>query len=166
MLSSVIVSTLDRASSRISTRGFRNSARAMATRCFWPPESVRPRSPIDRPVAFREAGDIGTQPGQFRRTGDLRFRGIRDAPGDVLSQSRAEQEGLLRNKADLAADLFGIEIAQIDAVHEHSPGGGIEQPRDEMHQRTLAAARMAHNGHRGAGRSTRRFTAFRAVRPS
>mmetsp|Transcript_25491 Transcript_25491/g.76634 ORF Transcript_25491/g.76634 Transcript_25491/m.76634 type:complete len:81 (-) Transcript_25491:543-785(-) len=33
------------ASSSRSTAGFRRSARAMVTRCFWPPLSCSPRSP-------------------------------------------------------------------------------------------------------------------------
>ena len=33
------------ASSRISTAGFLSTARAMAIRCRWPPESLTPRSP-------------------------------------------------------------------------------------------------------------------------
>ena len=45
MRSSVSVSTLDSASSRIRMRGSRSSARAIAVRCFCPPESVMPRSP-------------------------------------------------------------------------------------------------------------------------
>ena len=42
---SVVASTLEVASSRISTRGAASSARAMATRWRWPPDRVRPRSP-------------------------------------------------------------------------------------------------------------------------
>jgi len=38
-------SSADVASSRIKARGSRISARAMATRCFWPPESWMPLSP-------------------------------------------------------------------------------------------------------------------------
>src|ERR1051326_4673319 len=38
-------SSADVASSKIRMRGFFSSARAMATRCFSPPESLRPRSP-------------------------------------------------------------------------------------------------------------------------
>mmetsp|Transcript_62549 Transcript_62549/g.204151 ORF Transcript_62549/g.204151 Transcript_62549/m.204151 type:complete len:81 (-) Transcript_62549:1860-2102(-) len=33
------------ASSKMSRRGSFNNARAMATRCFWPPESEEPASP-------------------------------------------------------------------------------------------------------------------------
>mmetsp|Transcript_23725 Transcript_23725/g.55289 ORF Transcript_23725/g.55289 Transcript_23725/m.55289 type:complete len:226 (-) Transcript_23725:1751-2428(-) len=41
------VSRADVASSRRSTFGFLTSARAIATRCFWPPESCVPLSPTD-----------------------------------------------------------------------------------------------------------------------
>ena len=43
---SVEASTEEVASSRISTRGLASSARAIAIRWRWPPERVRPRSPI------------------------------------------------------------------------------------------------------------------------
>ena len=43
--SSVYVSTADNASSSTRTRGSVMSARASAARCFWPPDSVMPRSP-------------------------------------------------------------------------------------------------------------------------
>ena len=46
---SLSASTLDVASSRISTRGSFSSARAMAMRCRWPPESFTPRSPTSVP---------------------------------------------------------------------------------------------------------------------
>ena len=45
MLCSVEASTEEVASSRISTRGSATSARAIASRWRWPPDSVRPRSP-------------------------------------------------------------------------------------------------------------------------
>ena len=43
---SVVASTEAVASSRISSRGSTTSARAIAIRCRWPPDSVMPRSPI------------------------------------------------------------------------------------------------------------------------
>mmetsp|Transcript_7462 Transcript_7462/g.16364 ORF Transcript_7462/g.16364 Transcript_7462/m.16364 type:complete len:99 (+) Transcript_7462:2383-2679(+) len=42
---SLAVSSADVASSRSSTEGSRTMARAMATRCFCPPDSLPPRSP-------------------------------------------------------------------------------------------------------------------------
>mmetsp|Transcript_92222 Transcript_92222/g.245015 ORF Transcript_92222/g.245015 Transcript_92222/m.245015 type:complete len:103 (-) Transcript_92222:523-831(-) len=48
------------ASSRTSTRGRRASARAMQTRCFWPPLNARPRSPagVSRPWGSEEANSF------------------------------------------------------------------------------------------------------------
>ena len=46
ILDSVVASTEAVASSRIRMRGSTSSARAIATRWRWPPESVIPRSPI------------------------------------------------------------------------------------------------------------------------
>ena len=43
---SVSVSTADRLSSKIITGALPASIRAMATRCFWPPDRVTPRSPM------------------------------------------------------------------------------------------------------------------------
>mmetsp|Transcript_19416 Transcript_19416/g.57753 ORF Transcript_19416/g.57753 Transcript_19416/m.57753 type:complete len:99 (+) Transcript_19416:117-413(+) len=40
-----LASRADVASSKISSRGSRTRARAMATRCFWPPLNWRPRAP-------------------------------------------------------------------------------------------------------------------------
>ena len=42
---SVALSSAEVASSKIKIRGRFRMARAMATRCFSPPESLRPRSP-------------------------------------------------------------------------------------------------------------------------
>src|SRR5581483_6436803 len=51
---SVAASTAESASSRTRTRGDAASTRASATRCFWPPESVIPRSPtrVSRPAGI------------------------------------------------------------------------------------------------------------------
>ena len=46
MCASVVASTDAVASSRMRTRGSTASARAIAMRWRWPPESVMPRSPI------------------------------------------------------------------------------------------------------------------------
>ena len=46
MSDSVVASTEAVASSRMRMRGSITSARAIASRCRWPPESVIPRSPM------------------------------------------------------------------------------------------------------------------------
>ncbi len=46
------------ASSRIRMSGFLTRARAMAMRCFWPPERWAPRAPTDvsRPSGWKDEG--------------------------------------------------------------------------------------------------------------
>ena len=81
-------------------RGLRMTARAMAVRCFWPPERVTPRSPtmVSKPrgnsrISVRDVGDGG---GVF----DLLVGGVGDAEGDVVADGVGEEEGLLRDEAD------------------------------------------------------------------
>mmetsp|Transcript_1445 Transcript_1445/g.4361 ORF Transcript_1445/g.4361 Transcript_1445/m.4361 type:complete len:88 (+) Transcript_1445:179-442(+) len=45
MARSLVESSAEVASSKISSGGFFSSVRAIATRCFSPPDSFRPRSP-------------------------------------------------------------------------------------------------------------------------
>ena len=59
------------ASSRMRMRGSRSSARAIASRCRWPPLMRTPRSPSDRVVAGRQRSDGALEPGGGRG-GDLR----------------------------------------------------------------------------------------------
>ena len=56
---SVELSSADVASSQMSRRGSRRKARAMATRCFSPPESFRPRSPtlVSKPCGMRSIAE-------------------------------------------------------------------------------------------------------------
>jgi hypothetical protein len=69
---SVAVSSADVASSRIRIGGALRMVRAMATRCFSPPESFSPRSPTGVLVAVWQTLD---ERGYLRHAG--RFRHIR-----------------------------------------------------------------------------------------
>src|SRR5256885_1361343 len=69
--SSVCVSTLERESSRIRMRGSRATARAIAVRCFCPPESVMPRSPTI--VSYFSANSC-TSPSRFAISAASRMR--------------------------------------------------------------------------------------------
>ena len=104
--SSVAVSTALSESSRIRMAGSRTSARAMAVRCFCPPESVMPRSPITRLQSLRERGDVAGESGQSRRVVAPRRRvASRAAEADVLRDRLGEEERLLRHHADPVAQL-------------------------------------------------------------
>ena len=47
----------------------------------------------------------------------------------------------------------GSRLLQIDSVQQHRAAGGVEQPRQQVHQGALARAGMAHDGERGPGRN-------------
>ncbi|CAA9326145.1 MAG: hypothetical protein AVDCRST_MAG11-2237, partial [uncultured Gemmatimonadaceae bacterium] len=67
----------------------------------------------------------------------------RDAP--------VEQHHLLRHHAELAAHARGVERAQVVAVEQHAPGGGVVHALHEPQHRALARARRAHERHGLAG---------------
>ena len=56
MAASVAESTAEVESSRISTAGLRSMARAMHSRCFWPPDTLTP--PWDRLVSKPSGKDM------------------------------------------------------------------------------------------------------------
>mmetsp|Transcript_18840 Transcript_18840/g.61750 ORF Transcript_18840/g.61750 Transcript_18840/m.61750 type:complete len:129 (-) Transcript_18840:1586-1972(-) len=57
-----LASSADVASSSTRHRGSRTSARAMATRCFWPPESWTPRAPT---AVRKPSGNVPTKSNAF-----------------------------------------------------------------------------------------------------
>ncbi len=62
MRASVSVSTEENASSRTRIGASERSARARAVRCFWPPESVIPRSPTTVSRPFGKRATSGARP--------------------------------------------------------------------------------------------------------
>ena len=98
---SVVASTDDVASSRISTRGSASSARAIAIRWRCPPESVSPALADARVIAVRQLSDEPGRLGALRRALDLRARRIRPRVGDVARDRVREQERIVIDDRDL-----------------------------------------------------------------
>ena len=154
---SVSVSTAESASSRIRIGGSIISARAIAVRCFWPPESVSPRSPT---VVVQRSGKVSTSTSR-RATATACFEildgvPLRGAEGDVAGDGVAEEERLLRHHADAPAQDAEREIAHVDAVDEDRARRRIVEPRQQAHERRLAAAGRADDGERRARRHAQR----------
>ena len=103
-------SRLDVASSRIRIRGSARIARAIATRCRWPPESRTPRSPTTVSYPSAKASANSSDVGDAARLEDLGLarRGARE--GHVLADRAVEEEGLLQDDAEVAA--VGVELAR------------------------------------------------------
>src|SRR5712692_4439252 len=127
MRSSVCVSTLESESSRIRIRGSRIAARAIAARCFCPPERVMPRSP------------------------NALFFVVRESEGDVAADGFAEQVGVLRDEADGLAQGGERPFADRAPIDQDRVVRRFPEARDEGGKRGLAAARGADDGERRAG---------------
>ncbi len=85
--------------------------------------------------------------GRLGRRDDLILRRIRPSVGDVLRHGRAEEDRLLEDHANRAAQSAQVEVAHVDAVDAHPAGICIIEARDEMDQRALARAGLAQHGH-------------------
>ena len=143
--SPVAVSRLPVGSSASSRLGLVTSARAMATRCRWPPESSAGRC-LDLPV----------EPDPLERLGGAaqplapRDMGVDERQLDILQRRRARQQReRLEDEADGAvAHLRELAVAQVRHELPVQPVaaavGGVEAT-DDVHQRGLAAARRSHD---------------------
>ena len=78
--------------------------------------------------------------------------GVGAAEGDVLGDGAGEQEGLLGHDPHLRAQRGAGDIAQVVAVDQHAPGGGVVEAGDELGHRGLARSGGAHERDGLAGR--------------
>ena len=83
--SSVIESSDEVASSNTSSRGLRSNARAIDSRCFSPPETFTPPSPISvsRPLSARASSESRSRSPQHFQA--FRIRGVRPDEQQVLA---------------------------------------------------------------------------------
>ena len=76
---------------------------------------------------------------------------VRHAEGDVLAHGRREQERVLRDDADLAAQRGERHVAHVGAVDRDAPCRHVVEARDERRERRLARAGVADQRDRPAG---------------
>ena len=82
---------------------------------------------------------------------DLRLRRVRPPVGDVLGDGRAEQERVVVDDADRAAQRRQVDRAHVGAVDQHGALAHVVEPREQLDQRGLAGAGRADERHRRAG---------------
>ena len=73
------------------------------------------------------------------------------AVGDVVRHRVVEQQRLLRDHAEPLAQVAEPHVADVDAVERDPALDRVVEPRQELHERGLAAAVGADDGHRFAG---------------
>ncbi len=91
------------------------------------------RQPLDELVRLREPRDAL----------DLGVAHLRAAERDVLAHGRREEERILRDDADLAAQRGERDVAHVDAVDEHAARVDVVEARHERGERRLARAGVA-----------------------
>ena len=133
-----LASRLDSGSSNRNTSTSRTSARPMATRWRWPPDSCAG-------LALEQRLDLQDLGGARRRACRSRpsaCRGVLQAEGQVAAHRhlRIERVGL-EHHADAA--VLGLLPGDVLAVDEDLAVGDVEQAGDAVEQRRLAAARRA-----------------------
>ena len=99
-------------------------ARAIAVRCFWPPESVIPRSPT---IVSYPAGKPSISPASPAISAARLISsalGVLYAKRDVLADGRAEEKRLLRYEPDQPPQFRRIRLAQIHAIEKHRASAG------------------------------------------
>ncbi|KAF1061315.1 MAG: hypothetical protein GAK39_05778 [Variovorax sp.] len=82
---------------------------------------------------------------------DLGAAGVRLAVGDVLRDGAEEQEGLLQHQPDVAPVVGHGEAADVGAVDLDRALGGVVEAADQVDQRALARAAVAHQADHLAG---------------
>ena len=90
-------------------------------RCFCPPDSFTPRSPIDGVQPVRETGDHFFQPRAPRRLPDFLVGRFQSAVGDILADRAREQKNVLLHDADVLAQRGQCHLPDIDTVNCDPP---------------------------------------------
>src|SRR5688500_3926507 len=116
-------------------------ARAMATRCRWPPESFTPRSPT---IVSYPAGSASMNSAAWARRAAWRTSSslARGRPTRMLSAMlRWKHRRVLRHvRDDLAQGGLRNAVDRL-AADENLPRFEVGEPQQEARQRRLAAAR-------------------------
>ena len=139
-----VESRLPVGSSANSTVGCEASARAMATRCCWPPESCDGLWPRRSPRPTRAISDVD------RRLVGL-AAGDRERQEDVLLRRQHRQQverwktKPMWRRRSLVSCLSGISVMSSPPIFTRPLRRAVE-PGEQVHERRLARARRAHDG--------------------
>ena len=124
------------------------SARAMATRCCWPPESC------DGWWSMRDSRPTFSSSFRARSAprGRAQPRGVQQRQLHVLQGAGARQQvEVLEHEADLPVPQPGPLVARhlddLFALQPIAAAAGVIEAAERVHERRLSRARGAHQGH-------------------
>ena len=98
-----------------------------------------------RMIPVGQFGDELVALRRFRRRNHLFLTGRRIAHTDIIQDALLEQENILEHKADMAHQVILRHIAHIYAADGNAAGRYVPKPRNQIGNRTLAAAGRADN---------------------
>ena len=128
------------ASSRTSTGGFRRIVRAIAIRCFSPPEKRYPRSPT---IVSYPSGSVAISSWIWAACAASSISSsVASGSGEaeVLPHSRVEEIRLLRDDADRRSQRLEGQAPNVRAVDRDGALARVVEPGDEVRARRLARA--------------------------
>ena len=111
---------------------------------------ICPASPEHGIDALRQLRHDVVALGGGERRAHLRIRGVGPRGAHVVGKRLAEELVCLEHEGDVVHKLVWVDVAHVDASHEHTARGRIPKTRDERGARGLAAARGADECERAA----------------
>ena len=81
---------------------------------------------------------------------DLLARRFRVGKGNVLSHSSAEQEGILRNDADLTTQGIKLDLSDVVAIDQDPAFSRFIEPGKQFHKGAFTTTALAHDAYKGA----------------
>jgi hypothetical protein len=144
----VAVSSEENESSKMYSSGRFTRARAMASRCRCPPETLVPPCEMG---ASSPPSISRTKPSAWAMSSarhSLVLGGVRLAVLQVAADRAGKQVRPLRHQPDVPPQQVRVQLADVHAVDPHRAAGGVEQPRHEVHQGGLAGPGAADDRRR------------------
>ena len=155
-------SSADVASSKNITCGAIASARAIATRCCWPPDSVAGRTS----ALCRKPTRSNCASASSRAAPADSLLSLRGAQRDVVDHAAVrEQVELLEHHADPLPQFVGIVVQHRSAVEQDVAAVGFVEPVERAQQRRLAGPGWSDHRHGAACRRVDVDTAQHRILP-
>src|SRR3984893_19472507 len=128
--------------------------RAMATRCFSPPDSLSARAATSSVYAFcdgialRLHADEITDLSEARGLLHLRIARIPTAVANVVTDRVVKQHGILGDHPDGRAQRLLRHVTNILAVDGNAPASNVVEAKQQTGDRGFSGPRRAHHGDR------------------
>ncbi len=93
-----------------------------------------------------QLGDEFPRVGQFAGMADGGIGGVGPGDPDVVAHGCPENKWILRDDAELLAQIAGLKFPQVHAAEAHRPGLRVVEPEEELRERGLARAGRTDKG--------------------